>query len=634
MDVDFEFPDDTSDSGRTRRFRKSDAAKVRLVTGPQRQDYDNARDMEAFHKEQALLAKQKSHKLLFENQQLLAQLQAAEKMKDEQVAVLDSLHQQLASKSQAIAEMQEHENQLEAQFIGDQEKLQALDNKYNTRAPQLIESQRLLIQRDDDVERLNCLLVEKNDEAIQLRAYSSLQGKKTPQKPAPRRGTRASLDPARNSGTCTVEIPLDPIPVTTAPSSKSNPKHKAKLAATPAFADLLGTDVDTLSGLIGKLERLLVSDDVTMNVQKTTPKKRNEKKSQRPASKDLMNHIHSVLRRATYDKFDVEQAADFQIYNPAEAAKVAACEDGLANPADDLFQWDFGPGYTQSRWNDLMIAKVVDAALEAEGEDRDIAEGGVGRDLLESLPRFDETLGRMETKREAKTCGTQAFEQHQLASRSTSSKHRKFEDRFQTITATIEIKKDEGIAGDIETWGRLLEMIEHLGEQGMSSEEEDEVEVNDTKIVIYRVKLCIWREPRVVEYLRFVDAQTALFKKHQRGPIAAPRSRSGAPGSSKAPCGLPKSLYNGEWLKKATPTYLKELKTIDSSRLNGVQTLVPLYNINIEDLPECQMTNAMLDKGAGQTSSMGQARGVRAYNAPQHGATHLDPPLPTYNVGQ
>ncbi|KAJ6537911.1 hypothetical protein B0H19DRAFT_1181280 [Mycena capillaripes] len=94
----------------------------------------------------------------------------------------------------------------------------------------------------------------------------------------------------------------------------------------------------------------------------------------------------------------------------------------------------------------------------------------------------------------------------------------------------------------------------------MSSEEEDEVKVDDAKVIIYRVKLCIWREPRVVEYLRFVDAQTALFKKHQRGPTPGSRIRNGTRGSSKAPCGLPKSLYNREWLKKKTPAYLKELK--------------------------------------------------------------------------
>jgi hypothetical protein len=148
----------------------------------------------------------------------------------------------------------------------------------------------------------------------------------------------------------------------------------------------------------------------------------------------------SVLRRATYDKFGVKQASDFQIYNPAEAAKVAACESGRIDPADDLFQWDFGPGYIQSRWNELMIVKVVDAALEADGEDGDIAEGGVERELLEAMmvdkleryrgawkgfqPRFNESLGRMETMREARARGAEAFEQQQLAARSTSSKHR------------------------------------------------------------------------------------------------------------------------------------------------------------------------------------------------------------------
>ncbi|KAJ7713320.1 hypothetical protein B0H14DRAFT_2644883 [Mycena olivaceomarginata] len=58
-------------------------------------------------------------------------------------------------------------------------------------------------------------VIQKTDENIQIRAYSYLQSKKTPQRTPPlRRGTRASLDPVRNSGTRTIEIPLDPILVT------------------------------------------------------------------------------------------------------------------------------------------------------------------------------------------------------------------------------------------------------------------------------------------------------------------------------------------------------------------------------------------------------------------------------------
>lgn len=179
--------------------------------------------------------------------------------------------------------------------------------------PQLLESHKLLIERNEDVDRLNRLLVSKisiyvdcmlsaitqvqtKDETIQLRAFNYLQSKKTPQStPPPRCGTRASLDPARNSSTRTIKIPLDPIPVIRAPSDKSAPKPKAKLTATPGLADLLGMDVATLSGLVGKLKRLLVSDDVTVNVEKTTSKKTTPKKTtpkKVQPDTETMHYIH------------------------------------------------------------------------------------------------------------------------------------------------------------------------------------------------------------------------------------------------------------------------------------------------------------------------------------------------------
>ncbi|KAJ7700518.1 hypothetical protein B0H14DRAFT_2648784 [Mycena olivaceomarginata] len=69
-------------------------------------------------------------------------------------------------------------------------------------------------------------VIQKTDENIQIRAYSYLQSKKTPQRTPPlRRGTRASLDPVRNSGTRTIEIPLDPILVTLFQIFTSNAIH-------------------------------------------------------------------------------------------------------------------------------------------------------------------------------------------------------------------------------------------------------------------------------------------------------------------------------------------------------------------------------------------------------------------------
>ncbi|KAJ7847259.1 hypothetical protein B0H14DRAFT_3676620 [Mycena olivaceomarginata] len=92
-----------------------DTPKVRIVPGPEHEDYDFARDMEAYHKDQTLFTKQKNQKLTIENQQILARLEAAEKMKAEHIAFLNSMQQELASKSQVILEMQQHESQLEAQ---------------------------------------------------------------------------------------------------------------------------------------------------------------------------------------------------------------------------------------------------------------------------------------------------------------------------------------------------------------------------------------------------------------------------------------------------------------------------------------------------------------------------------------
>ncbi len=140
--------------------------------------------MGAYHKDAALHAKQKNQKLASENQQLTAQLEAAEKEKAEHLAILNSMHEELGRKSQAIAELQQHEGQMAAQFIGDQAKLQELVRSFhvfpeflltlhkyeqcNKMLLQLLESQKLLMKRNEDVERLNRRLVSNQVHAYQV----------------------------------------------------------------------------------------------------------------------------------------------------------------------------------------------------------------------------------------------------------------------------------------------------------------------------------------------------------------------------------------------------------------------------------------------------------------------------------
>lgn len=124
---------------------------------------------------------------------------------------------------------------------------------------------------------------------------------------------------------------------------------------------------------------------------------------------------------------------------------------------------------------------------------------------------------------------------------------------------TIELKKHAG-ALDVAAWERLLKLVKHLGEHGMSSEEEDDSEIGNAKITIYRVKLCAWRNPSLVDYLKFVDTQTAGYRKTHQGPKAAPRFRTDESGVSAPPSGLPLSLYNQDWLKTQPPSVIKKLE--------------------------------------------------------------------------
>ncbi|KAK7059457.1 hypothetical protein R3P38DRAFT_2496046 [Favolaschia claudopus] len=276
-------------------------------------------------------------------------------------------------------------------------------------------------------------------------------------------------------------------------------------------------------------------------------------------------------------KFEVEVVGDFEHHNPASEASVSACEAG-EDPPDELVQWDFSPGYLQCRWNKLMIKKIVDTLLaEHEEEQEDFIEVGANRVFMENAmkdklatwrgswhkfqPRFSSATQHVETLAEARARAVQAKEQHQLQMRSLALKTRKLEDRIETSTHTIELKILTGTARDVETWKRMKDMVGHLGIWGMSSEEEADVMLDGQLVRIYKVKVCIWREPSIADYLRFVDAQTALNKKNQPGPKPAPRVRNPQHGFGKAaaPPGLPRNLYSSTWLDTKTPAYIETL---------------------------------------------------------------------------
>ncbi|KAK7021535.1 hypothetical protein R3P38DRAFT_3541098 [Favolaschia claudopus] len=518
-------------------------------------------------------------------------------------AVLLQLHRrqpwnkadELNSKHQIILDMQHHEGQMEAQFLADQNKLGQMEalftadrehlasmfQQQNELVNKFTEAQKLLMQRNEDVDRLQRELVIKSDEAIQLRANSQLQALNTSKKQVPpRRKTRASMGAIVNTGARTIEIPLDPIPMAEVPEPSTESTSQPLLSAAPRLAEVFDGDIDKLDKVLNDFAQLCLGRDAVVTVtpkKGTTAKKKSGSAKKKQDKPFMINYVHRRLRHFTCMKFEVEVVGDFDHHNPASEASVSACEAG-EDPPDELFQWDFSPGYLQCRWNKLMIKKIVDILLAEHEEDQeDFIEVGANRVFMENAmkdklatwrgswhkfqPRFSSATQHVETLAEAHARAVQAKEQHQLEMRSLALKTRKLGDRIETSTHTIALKILAGTARDVETWKRMRDMVGHLGIWGMSSEEEADVMLDGQLVRIYKVKVCIWREPSIADYLRFVDAQTAMNKKNQPGPKPAPRVRNPQHGfgTAAAPPGLPRNLYSSTWLDSKTPAYIETL---------------------------------------------------------------------------
>ncbi|KAJ7789971.1 hypothetical protein B0H14DRAFT_3502253 [Mycena olivaceomarginata] len=226
----------------------------------------------------------------------------------------------------------------------------------------------------------------------------------------------------------------------------------------------------------------------------------------------------------------VQNAEQFVLTMSASPAEVEACQDGLLLPGAKDFRFDFNEGYRQSRWNNLIIDKIVDYACASED----------GRRLPPSptcteLEKLGLDLSRAATRRRKRQPSdpTNTREIRAANVRGNSAKARKYHSREQTIQFLIKIKSGTA-APDLESWKRLLQMLEYLGFEGMSSEEEVEILSGGKRFNVFRVKLCVWRAEDVTNYLQMIDSQGKkldnLKQLQHKGPKPLPRHRDGTPG--------------------------------------------------------------------------------------------------------
>lgn len=154
------------------------------------------------------------------------------------------------------------------------------------------------------------------------------------------------------------------------------------------------------------------------------------------------------------------------------------------------------------------------------------------------------------------------------------------------VDMIINIKADSA-APDLETWEYFKAVLKHLGQNGMSSEEERIQQLGSAVVPIYLVKLCLWRAAPVTKYMDMID-EGALSLKTGKGARQTPRVRSQRrASSSNAPVGMPRKMYDEEWLaeqESKRPRYVVEELRISKEVFEFLVEATVNADMNDEDV--------------------------------------------------
>jgi hypothetical protein len=125
--------------------------------------------------------------------------------------------------------------------------------------------------------------------------------------------------------------------------------------------------------------------------------------------------------------------------------------------------------------------------------------------------------------------------------------------RLRVLEQTISCKEQEN-AIDVPHWKWLRNVIENLGEDGMSSEESDHGATEMT----YRPTKMEWRR-KIDHELQLIDNEYRRLRitQPQRGAIPAIRERGSGVVSSRGPVtGLSMAFYDETWLLSKSDEYI------------------------------------------------------------------------------
>ncbi|KAK6984845.1 hypothetical protein R3P38DRAFT_3292187 [Favolaschia claudopus] len=578
------------------------SSKRIAIPAPEQAAVDVARNDERYWKEMSAEFRARVRTAEQENAALRNELKAAQGGLAHRQQEVQYLQQQIQEAVARIEKMNYDESGLHAQIMDDQERVSGLIQQVTTAQRQAAEAsthtyglQEAINTRDTELGQLRAQVHKRDDEVNHLRLQLKASGRRKTET-MPRRRGRVNVELLGTGQPSTIELPLDPAPLpaegpaplpTDTPPTRT-PAVPAAVAENPVlkrFAAKLDVEVQDLVEAVQSIQIASVETGAQIVVSpQNTPQKNKQvrpdskaarKEAVKPANQTLCNKAHALLRQTTYRKFKVEQSSDFIFHESATAQEVEEFSRD-DNATLKHWQWDFNPGYLSSAWNVVQIERIIVETVKEDGKAcRHVEKGEIQVEYLEIVlreqleryrgdwnlfqPKWWDAQGRIETKAEAVARAKIVLFLRRLNSRNINAQNRKYLYRENTIEAVIALKAEEG-ANDIATWHRLLAVLRYLGAEGMSEEEEKANTLQGQKIKTYKIKLCVWRESTIAQYMNLVDAQRQRFEELHNGTKSAPRERVQENGKRPAPKGLPECLYNSRWLGSLAPKALKELE--------------------------------------------------------------------------
>ncbi|KAJ7752231.1 hypothetical protein DFH07DRAFT_960667 [Mycena maculata] len=356
------------------------------------------------------------------------------------------------------------------------------------------------------------------------------------------------------------------------------PTLPLQLAPSPQLEQLNAldpTDDDSVTRITDIVQQVLAGMGIVqVTVQEESKKKKKHgpskmaaavKKQQAELAPEQDQIYKNGLRELWRVTNGIDTANGFKNYTPADSKRVEICNDGGDGPDPSDYSLDFGDGYASSLWNKAVIGKLVKGFQRARA-----ASGGWGLPEVSDTYLEGELYGQLKRSQQAWALWRPRLLPALLEWKPRPRQSKGLKDTWagvnhqpptspvveliETVKKIVLMKSHKGDP-DLATWKFFKTMLEYLDVAGMS-EEDSEVRILCEKPVnTFTVRLCAWRAPPIADYLRLIDETGQTLKKTN----AAPRIRDGGAGTSPAPEGLPRKMYDEAWLSNQPASYIEDL---------------------------------------------------------------------------